>query len=283
MKLLLGTVISNGVSGILEEAGLSGIWPGIIDYAARILLVIIGFFVVKLIIKILLKYIKKWLGNKQVKSPFHRFILGIFKAVMWILAIFLFLQVLKVPISPVVAAVGTLGLGVGLALKDHMANIAGGIMIAVNKLFEVGDYVKCSGTEGIVEGVELFFTRLKTVDNKVVFIPNATFTGNPVYNYTKENMRRVDVSIGVSYSASVDYVKDTLIGLMAANELIKKEPAAFAGITDFGDSSVNLTVRAWTDTSNYWDVYFYINETLKKEFDAKGIEIPFPQLDVHQS
>ena len=283
MKMTIGTLVSNGVANMLEKAGLSGIWPGIIDYATRILLVVIGFFIVKLIIKIMLKYIKKWLEKKQVKSPFHRFILSIFKATMWILAIFLFLQLLKVPISPVVAAVGTLGLGIGLALKDHMANIAGGIIIAVNKLFSIGDYIKCSGSEGIVEGVELFFTRLKTLDNKVIFIPNATFTGNPVYNYTKKNMRRVDVSIGVSYSASVDEVKNVLLELMSSNELIKKEPAAFAGVTDFGDSSVNLTVRAWTDTSNYWDVYFYINETLKKEFDKKGIEIPFPQLDVHTS
>lgn len=283
MKLLLGTMVGNGISGLVEKAGLSGIWPGIVDYAARILLVIIGFFIVKLIIKLLQKSIKKWLEKKQVRSPFHGFVISIFKAVMWILATFLFLQILKVPISPVVAAVGTLGLGVGLALKDHMANIAGGVMIALNKLFSAGDYVRCSGTEGVVEKVELFFTRLKTVDNKVIFIPNATFTSNPVYNYTRENLRRVDVSIGISYSASIEEVKDVLLELMASNELIKKEPAAFAGVTDFGDSSVNLTVRAWTDTSNYWDVFFYINETLKKEFDAKGIEIPFPQLDVHSS
>jgi len=281
MIMLIGNSLNGGVVDILEKAGMSGIWPGIIDYAARILMVIVGFFIVKLIIHLILKVIKKWLSKKQVKSPFHGFILTIFKGVMWIMAMLLFLQLLKVPLSPVVAAVGTLGLGVGLALKDHMANIAGGIMIAVNKLFSIGDYVKCTGSEGVIEGVELFFTKIKTVDNKIVFVPNATYTNNPVYNYTRENLRRVDISIGISYSASVDNAKQVLLDMMAANELIKNEPAAFVGVKDYGDSSVNLTVRAWTETVNYWNVYFYLNETLKKEFDIKGIEIPFPQLDVH--
>jgi small conductance mechanosensitive channel len=281
MNMLLGVLAGSGISGLLESAGLDGIWPVVIDYAARIVLVIIGFFVFKLIIKLMLKAIKKRLDKKPVQSAFQSFTLSIVKAAMWIIVMLLFLQVLKVPLSPVVAAIGTLGLGVGLALKDHMANIAGGVMIGVNNLFSVGDYIKCAGTEGVVDKVELFSTRLRTVDNKLAFVPNATFSSNSVFNYTKENLRRVDISIGISYNAQIDEVKQVLLDMMAANELIKTEPAAFAGVTDFGDSSVNLTVRAWTETSNYWDVYFYLNETLKKEFDARNIEIPFPQLDVH--
>ena len=282
MNMLLGVLAGSGITDLLESAGLDGIWPAILDYAARIVLVIIGFFIFKLIIKMILKTVKKRLNKKPVQSAFQSFTLSILKAVMWIIVFLLFLQVLKVPLSPVVAAIGTLGLGVGLALKDHMSNIAGGVMIGVNDLFSVGDYIKCGGTEGLVVKVELFSTRLKTVDNKLVFVPNATFSSNSVYNYTRENLRRVDISIGVSYNSKLDDVKQILLDMMAANELIKKEPAAFAGVTDYGDSSVNLTVRAWTETANYWSVYFYLNETLKKEFDAKGIEIPFPQLDVHK-
>ncbi len=281
MHIMVAATVSGGITSMLQSAGLSEVWSLVIDYAARVLLVIAGFFICKLIIKLMVKWIVKWLEKKEVKSTFHSFIISIFKALAWIILLVVFLQLLKVPLSPMVAALGTLGLGIGLALKDHMANIAGGVMIAVNKQFSVGDYVKCTDAEGFVESVELFLTRIKTMDNKVVFLPNAVFSSNVVYNYTKENMRRVDVSIGVSYSASVEAVKNVLLALMDSNEMIKKEPAAFAGVTDFGDSSVNLTVRAWTDTSNYWDVYFYINETLKKEFDKKGIEIPFPQLDVH--
>lgn len=281
MNIMVAATGSGGITSLLQSAGLSGVWPSVIDYAARVLLIIVGFFICKLIIKLIVKGIIKWLEKKEVKNTFHSFIISIFKATVWIVLLMIFLQILKVPLSPLVAVLGTLGLGIGLALKDHMANIAGGIMIAVNKQFSVGDYIKCADAEGFVEGVELFFTRIKTMDNKVIFVPNAVFTNNVFYNYTKENMRRVDISIGVSYSSSVEAVKDILLALMDSNEMIKKEPAAFAGVTGFGDSSVNLTVRAWTDTSNYWDVYFYINETLKKEFDKKGIEIPFPQLDVH--
>jgi len=281
MKFLIGLAASNGITNLLESAGLTGVWPAIIDYTARVVLVILGFFIFKLIIKLILKSVVKRLEKKQIKSTFHSFILSILRAVMWVIVTLLFLQVLKVPMTPVVAGIGTLGLGVGLALKDHMANIAGGVMVAINKQFTVGDYIRCTDMEGFVEGVELFFTRVKTVDNKVVFVPNSIFSSNNVFNYTKENLRRVDISIGISYSASIEEVKNVLLAIMDSNEMIKKEPAAFAGVTDFGDSSVNFAVRAWTDTANYWVVYFYLNETLKKEFDSKGIEIPFPQLDVH--
>jgi len=281
MNILIGVLAGSGITGLLEAAGVSGVWSGILDYAARIIFVIIGFFIFKLIIMLILKRMKKRLEKKGVQSAFHSFILSILKAIMWIIVALLFLQILKVPLSPVVAAIGTLGLGVGLALKDHMANIAGGIMIAVNKQFSVGDYIKCADMEGLVEGVELFSTRVKTFDNKLVFVPNSTFSSNSVFNYTKKDLRRVDISIGISYKSNVDNAKQILLDMMAANELIKNEPAAFVGVKDYGDSSVNLTVRAWTETANYWDVYFYLNETLKKEFDVKGIEIPFPQLDVH--
>lgn len=282
MKILFGLAAAEGIAGVLEDAGLTGVWPAVIDYAARIVLVVIGFFIFKLIIRAILNTVVKRLEKKEVKTTFHSFILSILRVAMWIIVALLFLQVLKVPLSPVVAAIGTLGLGVGLALKDHMANIAGGVMIAVNKQFTVGDYVSCAGTDGFVESVDLFFTRIRTVDNKMVTVPNSAFSSNSVVNFTKENMRRVDVAVGISYSADVEAVKGVLMELMAANEKIKEEPAPFAGVTEFGDSSVNLAVRAWADTSDYWDVFFYLNETLKKEFDARGIEIPFPQLDVHQ-
>lgn len=282
MNLIAGTSVSSGITGILEDAGLTGVWPEVIDYAVRVVLVIVGFFIFKLIINAISKAVVKRLESKGVKSTFFSFIVNILKAVLWIIVILFFLQLLKVPLSPVVAAIGTLGLGVGLALKDHMANIAGGVMIAVNKQFEVGDYVSCAGTDGLVDSVELFFTKIRTVDNKIVTVPNSAFSSNSVTNYTKENMRRVDVTVGISYSADIEEVKNVLHEIMAGNDMIKSDPAPFTGVTEFGDSSVNLTIRAWADTADYWDVFFYINETLKKEFDARGIEIPFPQLDVHK-
>ncbi|MFO7611294.1 MAG: mechanosensitive ion channel family protein [Clostridia bacterium] len=256
-------------------------WPEVIDYLIRIGIVIIGIFIFFFIMRIMKKIIGKALDRKKVKNTFHSFIISIFKALSWIVITLVFLQILKVPLTPLIAVLGSLGIGLGLALKDHMSNIAGGIMIAINKQFEVGDYIKCGDSEGTVEDVELFFTRLRTFDNKIIYAPNSIFPNTSVFNYTREKIRRVDVAIGVAYSSGVEEVKQTILGLLAANDMVKKEPVAFVGITSYADSSINFIVRAWADTENYWTVYFYINDMLKKEFDKKGIAIPFPQLDVH--
>ncbi len=266
-------------TGINDKLAIS--WPALVDYLVRIGIVLVLFFVFLIIMKIMKKILRKSLERKKVKNTFHRFIISIFQAGAWILIILVFLQILKVPLTPLVAGLGTLGIGLGLALKDHMSNIAGGIMIAINKQFDVGDYIKCGDTEGFVEDVELFFTRIRTFDNKIIYAPNSIFPSTSVFNYTKENLRRVDVSIGVSYHSGIDNVKDVIEQLLESYELVKKEPSVFVGITSYGDSSINFIVRAWTETQNYWPVYFHINEMLKKEFDKNGIVIPFPQLDVH--
>jgi small conductance mechanosensitive channel len=257
-------------------------WPTVIDYGIRIVGVIAGFFAFKVILKVMMKILGKRLEKRNIKNTFHSFIISLTRAALWIIVGLIFLQILKVPMTPLITALGALGIGIGLALKDHMSNIAGGVMIAINKQFDVGDYIKCTDIEGSIEDVELFFTRLKTFDNKIIYAPNSIFAANNVINYTRENIRRVDVSIGVSYESEIEEVKKIIGELLASNELIKKEPASFIGVTNYGDSSVNLIIRAWVDTSNYWEVYFFINERLKKEFDSKGIVIPFPQLDIHK-
>ncbi len=256
-------------------------WANVIEYLVRIGIVIAGFFIFKLVLNLFMKSLVKKLEKKDVKNTFHIFIVNIIKVVMWIIATLLFLQVLKVPLTPLVAVLGAFGIGVGLALKDHMSNIAGGVIIAVNKQFDVGDYIKCSDMEGTVENVELFFTKLKTFDNKAVYAPNSIFSSNNVFNYSKNDMRRVDISIGVSYDSSIDEVKSAIKNIIEANELIKKEPEYFIGISEYGDSSINMAIKVWTDTGQYWNVFFYMNDMLKREFDKKGIEIPFPQVDVH--
>jgi len=266
-------------AGIDSKLAIS--WPGVVDYLIRIGIVVVLFFVFWLVMKILKKVLLKLLEKKSVKNTFHRFIVNIFRVGAWLIIILVFLQILKVPLTPLVAGLGTLGIGLGLALKDHMANVAGGIMIAINKQFDIGDYIKCGETEGFVEDVELFFTRIRSYDNKIIFAPNSIFPSNSVFNYTRENLRRVDVSIGVSYSSGIDKVKTVIEEMLSSYSLVENEPVPFVGVISYGDSSINFMVRAWTETANYWPVYYYIVEMLKKEFDKNGIVIPFPQLDVH--
>ncbi len=271
----------NFTIGALSSIGWSISWPTVIDYGIRVVGIIIGFFVFKIILKWMMKLLGKRLTKRNIKNTFHSFIISLTKAALWIIVGLIFLQILNVPMTPLITALGALGIGVGLALKDHMSNIAGGVMIAINKQFDVGDYIKCTDIEGFIEEVELFFTRLKTFDNKIIYAPNSIFAANNVTNYTRENLRRVDVTIGVSYGSVIDDVRKTIEEILNSNEMIKKEPASFIGITNYGDSSINIIIRAWAETSNYWAVYFFINERLKKEFDKNGIVIPFPQLDVH--
>lgn len=257
-------------------------WPVVIDYGIRIAGVLVGFIVFRFILKRLMKMLVKKLEKKEIKNTLHSFIVSIFSAGAWIIMGLVFLQILKVPLTPLITALGALGIALGLALKDHMSNIAGGVMIAINKQFEVGDYIKCSGFEGMVEDVEIFFTKLRTFDNKIIYAPNSMFVSNDVTNYTHENIRRVDVEIGVSYGSAIDHVRETIMSLILTNEDIKQDPEPFVGIKNYGNSSIDFIIRVWTDTGNYWNVFFYINNNLKKEFDKAGIEIPFPQLDVHK-
>lgn len=256
-------------------------WADVIELLIRIGFVIVGFFIFKFIIHMLMKYVTKKLEKKDVKSTFHIFIINIIKVALWIIIGLLFLSILKIPLTPLITALGALGIGVGLALKDHMSNIAGGVIIAVNGLFDIGDYIQCSDMAGTVEDVRLFFTKLKTPDNKAIYAPNSIFSSNNVYNYSKNNIRRVEVLIGIAYDSPIDEVKATIAKMLEANESIKKEPNYFIGIREYGDNSINITIRAWTDTSEYWNVFYYINDMIKKELDNKAINIPFPQLDIH--
>ncbi|MCK5812235.1 MAG: mechanosensitive ion channel family protein [Clostridiales bacterium] len=256
-------------------------WPIVLDYAIKVVIIIVAIIILTMIIKFSLKGLEKILDKRQVRNPFIGFIISVTKIVSYVILILIVLGFFNINTAPLLAVLGTFGLALGLALKDHMSNLASGILIILNKQFKIGDYIGCANTAGSVEIIELFSTKLITFDNKAVFVPNSLFTQNAVINYSREDMRRVDVAIGVSYSAKVENVKSIIESIVTENEKILSVPSHFVGLTDFGDSSVNFTVRVWTKTEDYWDTYFYINESIKREFDKQKIEIPFPQMDVH--
>ncbi len=256
-------------------------WSIVLDYAIKAAIIIVAFLVLSLVINFSLKGLAKILNKRQVRNPFIGFIISITKIVSYVILVLIVLGFLNINTAPLLAVLGTFGLALGLALKDHMSNLASGILIILNKQFGIGDYIGCTNVAGSVEIIELFSTKLITFDNKAVFVPNSLFTQNAVINYSREDMRRVDLKIGVAYSVNVESVKKSIESIVANNEKILHEPAYFVGLTDFGDSSVNFAVRVWTKTKDYWDVYFYINEAIKKEFEKQNIEIPFPQMDIH--
>ncbi len=180
-----------------------------------------------------------------------------------------------------IAVIGAAGLAIGLALQGSLANFAAGFLMLIFKPFRVGDYIDGAGASGIVEQIQIFTTQLKTVDNKVIIIPNSRMMGDNIVNYSAKENRRVDMDFGVSYHDDIDKVRKVIREVADQDARILKDPETLILVKELSDSSVNFQVRAWVKNADYWSVYFDIIENVKKQFDAQGISIPFPQRDVH--
>ena len=188
---------------------------------------------------------------------------------------------LGVQTTSFIAVLGAAGLAVGLALQGSLSNLASGVLLILFRPYKVGDYVNAGGVEGTVEEVQIFTTLLKSPDNKRIIVPNSQMMGGTITNYSAMPQRRVDLVVGVSYSADLDRVRRVLTEILDSEERVLKDPAPVIGVVELADSSVNFVVRPWTESPNYWPLRFDLNERIKKRFDAEGIGIPFPQRDVH--
>ena len=188
---------------------------------------------------------------------------------------------LGVQTASFIAVLGAAGLAVGLALQGSLANFAAGVLLIIFKPFRVGDFIEGGGISGVVEEVGIFTTEMRSPDNKKIIVPNNKMTSDSIVNYSAKDTRRVDIVAGVSYGDDLDKVKRVLQEIVAADERVLPEPAPVIAVLELAESSVNLVVRPWVKTSDYWDVYFAMQEQIKKRFDAEGISIPFPQRDVN--
>lgn len=188
---------------------------------------------------------------------------------------------LGVQTTSFIAMLGAAGLAIGLALQGSLANFAAGVLLIIFRHFKAGDYVEVGGVAGSVEELQLFTTTLRTPDNKIIVIPNAQVTGGTITNYSARDTRRLDLQFGVSYTDDLDHVKRVIKDVLDAEERLLEDPAPTIGLLSLGDSSVNFAVRPWVLSSDYWAVFFDLQEAMKKRFDKEGISIPFPQRDVH--
>lgn len=204
--------------------------------------------------------------------------------VSWILKVLLFISVasmIGIATTSFIAILGAAGLAVGLALQGSLANFAGGVLIMIFKPYQVGDLVESQGHLGVVKEVQIFNTILVSPQSKRIIIPNGVMSNGSVVNYTVEGKIRVDLTIGVSYGADIDQTKAVLMDVLVANDKVMQDPAPFVGVLEMADSSVNFAVRPHCLPEHYWDVFFGINESMKKALDKNAIAIPFPQRDVH--
>lgn len=242
-----------------------------------ILVWIIGGFV----IKTLKNAFDKMLSKRNVDASLKPFLSGIVGGLLKVLLILTVLGMFGIEMTSFIAILGAAGLAVGMALSGTLQNFAGGVMILIFKPFKVGDFIDAQGYAGVVKEIQIFNTILKTGDNKTVIIPNGGLSTSSMTNFSTEPRRRVDWTIGIGYGDDVDKAKEVIKKLCDEDSRILKDPAVFIAVSELADSSVNFAVRAWVEAGDYWGVFFDMNEKVYKTFDKEGLNIPFPQMDVH--
>lgn len=259
--------------------------PKLVDmitfYGVKIIAALVVFIVGRWIAQGLKKLTSKVLTKRKADPTIVSFVEHLVYIALITFVVIAALAQLGIQTTSFIAVIGAAGLAIGLALQGSLSNFAAGFLMIIFRPFKAGDYIEGGGGAGIVEKIEVFTTTLETVDNKVVIIPNAKMLSDNIVNYSAKDTRRVDLDFGVGYGDDLDKVRKILKGVMEADARILKDPETMIIVKELADSSVNFQVRAWVKTADYWGVYFDVIEAVKKQFDAQGISIPFPQRDVH--
>lgn len=257
------------------------IYDLILLYGTKVVGAIIVLLIGLWIIKILQKAVSKTFERREVDVSLRGFLNSMVGILLKIMLFISVIGMLGVEMTSFIAILGAAGLAVGLALSGTLQNFAGGVMILIFKPFKVGDYIEAQGHAGSVNEIQIFNTILKTPDNKTIIIPNGGLSTGSLTNYSTETRRRVDFVFGIAYGDDVDKARSVLLKLINNDDRILKDPTPFIAVSELADSSVNLVVRVWADAANYWGIFFDLQEKVYKTFDKEGLNIPFPQVDVH--
>ncbi len=229
----------------------------------------------------LVKVLKKSKGFQKLDDSLESFIASFISIALKILVVVIAATIVGIDVTALSAVIATFGVTVGLALQGSLSNLVGGLMILFFRPFKVGDFIDNHSDSGTVREIGIFYTTLATPDNKRITIPNGLLSNATVVNASAESTRRVDMEFSVAYNSDIDKVLKVMRTVTEANSKVLKDPAPFVALLRQDASALVFVVRAWVDSANYWDVYFYLCENMKKAFDTTGIEIPFDQLDVH--
>lgn len=247
----------------------------------KILTIILLFVGCMVVMKVVLKLIDRAFVRLEMEKSLHTFIHAALRVVLWLMTLCIVLDYMGVPMTSLVALLGVIGLAVSLAIQGTLSNLAGGIQVLLSKPFKAGDYVEAGGVSGTVKEVGLAYTKLATVDNKVISVPNGQISAEKIINYTTAELRRVDLVFGVSYDAPPEQVITCIKGVVGAHPMALFTPEPFVRLSAFQDSSIEYTVRVWCATGDYWGLYYDLLEQVKAAFDREGIEIPYNHLNVH--
>ena len=255
--------------------------PLIVEYGTGLIyalfVLIIGLWIAKLITK----SVKKLMLKGEMDNSLVPFLTSLISTVLKLLVVISALGMLGIEMTSFIALLGAAGLAVGMALSGTLQNFAGGVMILIFKPFKAGDFIDAQGHMGSVKEIQIFNTILTTGDNKTVIIPNGGLSTGAMVNFSTQSTRRVDWTFGIGYGDDADKAKEVLRTLLDADKRVLQDPEPFIALSELADSSVNFVVRAWVNASDYWGVYFAMNEKVYKTFEKEGLNIPYPQMDVH--
>lgn len=252
-----------------------------VEYGIKLLGAVAVFVIGSVVVKTIVKTIRKVMEKREVDASLNSFITSLTNIGLKAMLFVTVLSMLGVEMTSFVAILGAAGLAVGMALSGTLQNFAGGVMILLFKPFKVGDVITAQGYTGAVDSIKIFNTILKTPDNQVIIIPNGGLSTSSMVNITDQKTRRVDWTFGIGYGDSYDKAKEVLTQLIKEDSRISNDPEPFIALHSLGDSSVNIVVRVWCATGDYWGVYFDMNEKVYKVFEKEGLSIPYPQMDVH--
>ena len=279
----MSSSVTETLGQVAEESGIVDAFAPVFANLTLQKLLYIGILIVVciVVVRLLLRLVNRFLAKGKVEPSLHAFVRTAAKIVLWFLAVIVIAGSLGVNISSLVAVLGVVGLAISLAIQGSLSNLAGGIQILMSKPFRVGEYIQANGIEGTVEEISLVHTKVRTVDNKLVYIPNSEMSPAKVTNYTTEPQRRVDLTFTASYDAPPEKVKQTIRTVIGAHPKALHTPEPFVRVSAYKDSSVEYAVRVWCDTADYWELHFDLLEQVKEAFDQNGIEMTYPHLNVH--
>lgn len=251
------------------------------EYGFKLIGAIAVWIIGSWVIKILAGAFGKMMDKRGADDSLKPFLKGLVGGLLKVMLAISVLGMLGIEMTSFIAILGAAGFAVGMALSGTLQNFAGGVIILIFKPYKVGDFIEAQGHAGTVNEIQLFNTILKTPDNKTVIVPNGGLSTSSMTNYSTEPQRRVDWTVGIAYGDDIDKAKSVIKSLCDNDSRILKDPEVFIAVSELADSSVNFAVRAWVKAEDYWGVFFQLNENIYKRFDKEGLNIPFPQMDVH--
>lgn len=277
-----GNTVSDALNEVVQTTGLGDVLNNLTGMnLSRFLSIVILAVICVVVVKCFLRLVDRILEKGHIEKSLHSFIRTTARILAWGLAILIIASSFGVDVTSLIAVLSVAGLAISLAVQDSLSNLASGIQLLASQPFKVGDYIEASGVSGTVAEINMVHTKLKTIDNKLIYVPNSEMADAKITNYNAQERRRVDLVIGASYDAPTRKVIDTIRGVIDAHPKALQDPEPFVRMTALEASWVNYTLRVWCETADYWDLYYDLLEQVRDAFEQADIELTYPHLNVH--